>query len=220
MKRGLLVFVACALVVVAAASAARDPRLETLALKPSDGRLAKLAAVQLSDLSPAWKAVRTPASDEQAPDCPGYRPDFSKFTITGQANSGFSTQNGVLSIVSRAEVYATASDARGDFALSTLSPVARCLGIMLRRETVKSGTDGLTVRVLSSRRVAGPTYGERSAAYRIVTELAKDGARVKIYVDVVVVLRGRSIGGLFFTGVLQPVADQRRLVGRVAARLR
>ena len=70
------------------------------------------------------------------------------------------------------------------------------------------------------RRVAAPRYGDRTAAYRIVTELAQGGRAIKVYLDVAVVLRGRSIGGIFFTGVQQPVADQRRIVTRMATRLR
>ncbi len=219
MKKRLLALVTCSLVVVATASAARDPRLERLALRPADGGLAKQAAVRFSDLGPGWKSVRASASNQQAPDCPGYRPDFSRFTITGQTTSEFSSQAGAASIVSRAEVYATREDARDDFALSTLPPVARCLGIMLRREAT-SGAGGFTVRVLSSRRVADLRLGDRSATYRIVTELAQAGTRIQVYVDVAIVLRGRSIGGIFFTGALQPVADQRRIVALMAARLR
>ena len=219
MKRALLLFVACALVVAATAGAARDPRLERLELRPADGRLATRAAVQPSDLGAGWNRLRAATDNQQAPDCPGYRPDFSKFTITGQASSEFSSQDGGASIVSRAEVYATNADARGDFALATLPPVARCLGIMFRREAAKDLSE-FTLRVLSSRRVAAPRLGERSAAYRIVIELAKDGTRVKVYVDAVAVLQGRSIGGIFFTGGFEPVAGQRRVVARMAARLR
>jgi len=218
-KRGLLVLGACALVVVATASAARDPRLEKLALQPSDVRLAKSGAVQLSDLGAGWKRLRPSPSREQAPACPGYRPDFSGFTITGQATSEFSSRAGAASIVSHVEVYATRADARGDFSLSTLPPVARCLGIMFRREAAK-GLSGFTLKVLGSRRVAAPRLGERSAAYRIVIELAKDGTSVKVYIDAAVVLRGRSIGAVFFTGGLEPVAGQRRTMARMAARLR
>jgi hypothetical protein len=217
--RALLVLTACILVVVATAGAARDPRLEQLELRPADSRLAKQATVQPSDLSPGWKRLRAVANSQQAPDCPGYRPDFSKFTITGQGDSEFSSKDGAASIVSHVEVYATKAHARGDFSLSTLPPVARCLGLMFRREAAKD-LSGFTLRVLNSRRVAAPRLGERSAAYRIVIELAQGGTRVKVYIDAVAVLRGRSIGGVFFTGGLEPVAGQWQIVTRMAARLR
>ena len=221
MKKALLGLAVCALVVVATANAARDPRLETLALKPADVTLARAAAVRLSDLSPGWKPAPLPPGGEQAPDCPDYRPDFSKFTITGQATSQFSAQSGAASITSRTEVYATKEQARGDFTVSTLPPVARCLGIMFQRETAKAA-NGLTVKVLSAQRVAAPRLGDRSAAYRIVTELGQDGSptTLKAYVDIAIVQRGRSVGGIFFTGVLQPVPDRQRVVARMTARLR
>jgi hypothetical protein len=217
-KKGLLVLVACALVVVATASGARDPRLEQLELRRADVRSAKGAALRLSDLRAGWTRLPASRSGERAPDCPGYRPDFSRFTITGRATSRFSSRDGAASVLSHIEVYATKADARGDFSLSTLPPAARCLGVMLRREAATT-LSGLTLRVLSSRRVAGPRLGDRSASYRIVLELANDGARVNVYIDAVAILRGRSVAGVFFTGA-EPVTGQRRILTRLAARLR
>jgi hypothetical protein len=212
------VMVMAALAVVAAAVGARDPRLEALDLRPPDTRLAKQAVVQRSDLGAGWTRARPTASDEQAPDCPGYRPDFSKFTITGQAQSQFSAPGGLVSVLSRVEVYASRRDARGDFALSTLSPVARCLGVMMRGETATP--EGFTNRLVSARRVSAPRLGERAAAYRVVSELSKAGTTVRLHTDVVIVLRGRSIGGIFFIGALKRVPRQEPIVARMAARLR
>lgn len=218
-KRAVLLVLACALVLAAAASAARDPRLEKLALRAPDVALAKRAAVQRTDLPAGWRQVPASRGADEAPDCPGYRPDFSRFTITGRADTEFASADGARAITSSTEVYATRADARGDFALATQPPVARCLGILMRRGAEEAGGP-LTVEIVSSRRVAGPRLGERSAAYRIVTRLTGDGGSVTVYVDVAVVLRGRSIGAVFFTGGLKPVAGQARVLARVAARLR
>jgi hypothetical protein len=218
-KKGLFAVVAvAALAVVAAAAGSRDPRLETLDLRSADMRLAKQAVVQRSDLGLGWTRARPTPSDQQAPDCPGYRPDFSKFTIAGQAESQFSSQGGLVSVLARVEVYATRRDARGDFALSTVPPVARCLGVMLRRETAT--LEGFTHKLVSARRVSTPRLGERVAAYRVVSELSKDGAAVRLHTDVVIVLRGRSIGGIFFIGAMKAVPRQHVIVKRMAARLR
>lgn len=222
MKRGIVVtlLVAAALGLVAAAAAARDPRLEKLQLKPADMRLARSAVLRRSDLGAGWTPLRVGASDPEAPDCPGYRPDFSKFTVTGQADSQFSTRGGSTSVLSRVEVYASKAQARGDFALSTLPPVARCLGLMLQREAAK-GSSGLAFELVSSRRVHRvPRLGERSVAYRIVSEASSGGASIRVYVDVLVVLRGRSIGAVFFTGALKPVAGRQRVASHIARRLR
>lgn len=221
MRRRMLVWLVAVavLVVVATAGAARDPRLEKLALRPADMRLAQQAAVQRSDLGVGWTRTHSPASEQRPLGCPGYRPDFSKFTISGQADSVFTSRGGAASVVSHVEVYATKADARGDFALSTQPPVARCLGVMLRQDAA-SDAGGFTFKLLSSRRVVAPRLGERAAAYRIVSELSKGGTSLRIYVDVVVVLRGRSIGGVFFTGALKPLAGQQNVAARMAARLR
>jgi hypothetical protein len=219
-KRWLLAVLAvAALTVVAAAAGARDPRLETLDLHSGDMRLAKQAVVQRSDLGAGWTRARPTPSDQQAaPDCPSYRPDFSKFTIAGQAESQFSSQGGLVSVLSRVEVYASRRHAQGDFALSTLPPVARCLGVMLRRETPTP--EGFTHKLVSARRVGTPRLGERAAGYRLVSELSKHGTAVRLHTDVVIVLRGRSIGGIFFIGATKPVPRQHVIVTRMAARLR
>jgi hypothetical protein len=221
-KRGIVVclVVVAALAVVVAAAAGRDPRLEKLRLAPADGRLARAAVVRRSDLPAGWAQARpTSTSDQQAPVCPGYRPNFSKFTLTGQADSRFSAQGGASSLNARVEVYKTKAQARGDFALSTRPPVARCLSVVLQRETAKAASS-VTFVPVSSRRVQGPRLGERSVLYRVVGDLSGGGARVRIYVDAYVVLRGRSIGTVFFTGVLKRVAGQQTVATRMARRLR
>jgi hypothetical protein len=219
-KKALLSALVAALVVVAAASAARDPRLEKLALRPPDVALAKRATVQRVDLPAGWRQVRPTAGAPEAPDCPGYRPDFSRFTITGQGETEFTSTDGTRSIASRTEVYATKADARGDLALATLPPVARCLGRIFREGAEAGAPEGVTITVVSSRRVAAPRVGERSAAYRIVSEVGAAGRTARVYVDVVIALRGRTIAAVFFTGGGRPVPGQARLMARLATRLR
>ena len=221
MKRAVLLSLACALVATATATAgaARDPRLERLALQPRDVALAKRAVVQRADLPAGWRQLGATPSTQEAPDCPGYRPDFSRFTVTGQAETTFASADATRSIASRTEVYASRSQARGDFALSTGPAVPRCLGVLLKRELAQ-GADGIAVDVLTARRVAAPRLGERSAAYRIVVQVGSAARTIRMYVDVAVVLRGRSIGAVFFTGAFRPVPGRAAVLARVAARLR
>jgi hypothetical protein len=223
-KRGIVVclVVAAALAVVAAAAAvARDPRLERLRLAPADTRLARGAVVVRSDLGTGWARAPIPKTTEQAPNCPGYRPNFSKFTVTGQASSQFVNRSTGRSVLARVEVYRTKAQARADFALSTRPPVARCLGILLQRESAKAGAaSGVTATIASSRRVTAPRLGERSAAYRVVSVLASSGASIRVHVDARVVQRGRSIGTIYFTGAVKPVPGQQGIAARMARRLR
>jgi hypothetical protein len=216
----LLPLVLAALALPASATTAqpqRHPRLEKLALRPADTARARRALVRRSDLGAGWTRLPTNSSESAPPTCPGYKPDFSAFTITGRAESGF--QQRARSILTHVEVYASRADARGDYGLSTEPPAARCLGLTLRRQLAAASV-GFTATVASARRVAAPALGERSAAYRIVVVLSSGAARVRIYIDVLVFLQGRAIGGLFFTSAPQPLPGRTSLARRVVARLR
>jgi hypothetical protein len=205
------------LALVPAGLAATDPRAEKERLIPADMALAERATLQSSDLTQAWKRIAPASNDTKVPSCPGYRPDFSRFTITGKHQSAFESAAGAT-ILSNVEVYSSRAQAVGDFRLGTQPPVARCLGRLL--EQALGSASPLDVRVTSSRRTAAPRVGERSAAYRLVAEMAAGGQTVRLYLDVFVFQRGRSIAGLFFTSVFQPLKDQAPLARAVAARLR
>ena len=221
MRRALLlpaVLVAAAgLASAAVALPARNPRLEKLAIRSADQALAKRAVLRRSDLAAGWSRLPTNTGEGSPPNCPGYRPDFSAYTITGRAESAFQRRG--RSILSEVEVYESRADARGDYALSTAPPAARCLGLTLRRQLAAASV-GFTAEVASALRVPAPAVGERRAAYRIVVTLAAGGTRVSVYVDVLVFLRGRAIGALFFTSSPQPLGGRTSLAGRVDGRLR
>jgi hypothetical protein len=212
----LAAFVAL-LALAPAALAGSDPRAEQVRLNAADNALAKRATVQLTDLSGGWRRISAGADESEVPTCPGYAPDFSRFTITGKSRSAF--QSGIgSSIVSSIEVFRSRSDAVGDFRLGTQPAVARCLKHLLDKQFAAVQT--MDARVVSSRRVPAPKLGERSAGYRLAAELIANGVSLKIYIDVLVFQRGRSIAAIFFTGAFEPV-EGRTAVGRaVAGRLR
>jgi hypothetical protein len=215
MRSAAALLVVLALVPVAIAGT--DPRLEQERLTAADMALARAATLQRGDLAGGWRRMTATPQDGTVPSCPGYRPDFSKFTITGKSQSAFQHVGGAT-ILSHVEVYRSRAQAVADFRLGTQPPVARCLGRLL--EEGLGGAQGFTAKVVSSRQVTAPRLGERSAAYRVVAEVTASGTTVKLYLDMVVIQRGRSIGGLFFTGAFQPVEGQAALARAVAARLR
>jgi hypothetical protein len=205
------------LALVPAALAGTDPRAEQVRLNAADNALARRATVQSGDLSARWRKVAAGADESEVPTCPGYAPDFSRFVITGKSRSAFQNPTGAA-IVSSVEVFRSRSDAVGDFRLSTQAAVARCLQRLL--DKAFAGVDGLEAEVVSSRRVPAPSVGERAAGYRLVAELSAPGASLKVYIDVLVFQRGRSIAALFFTGAFEPVPGRTPLARTVAARLR
>jgi hypothetical protein len=209
---------ALSLLLAASIASARDPRLERLRLNAADVALAKRIALKRSDLGGSWQQVSVPASgDGEGLNCPNFNPDLSRFTITGEASTGFTQQTGA-SILSAVEVYPSRAEAAGDFRTGARPEVARCLRLVLERDLPQNGL--LTFKVLSSRVVAAPRVGDRRIAYRLVARLESLGTRVDLFLDVVVVQRGRSIAALFFTSPTKPLAGQARLAAAVAARMR
>jgi hypothetical protein len=202
---------------VATVASGRDPRLERVQLRAADVALAQRITLKQRDIGASWRPTRIPDSSGQRLICPGFNPDFSRFTITGKANSGF-TQTSGASIISSVEVYESRADAIGDFQVGAKPIVASCIKRSLEREINVGGV--VEVSVPFARVVAAPRVGDRRIAYRIVARLETASTRVDLYLDVVVVQRGRSIGAFFFSGPKQPLPGQAQIVSAAAARMR
>jgi hypothetical protein len=208
---------AVALAAVGSPLAARDPRAEKERLTPRDMTLARSELLVRSDLAPGWRRTPSSPDDDERTRCPGWNPDFSAFTITGKAKADFEHGQAGASILSTAEVYATRSQAVGDFRTGAKPGLVRCLRVLLDRGFRQGGVDA---EVVSARMAPSPRIGERSATYRVVARVRAGGTSAPAFFDVHFFQRGRSIAGLLFTGVGVRVPDQLALARTVAARLR
>ena len=139
--------------------------------------------------------------------CPGFDPDFSRFTITGKSRSAFSSTGG-RSVVSLVEVYASRAQAVGDFRLGAQPALARCLRTTLQ-DAVPAGTN-LTLRVRTSRMQPLGGVGENSSG----------NVSLPLYLDALVFQRGRTITALMFTSAMERVPGQLALARAVARRMR
>jgi hypothetical protein len=202
---------------VATAASGRDPRLERVKLRAADVALAQRITLKQRDVGASWRPTRIPDIGGQRLTCVGFNPDLSRFTITGKANSGFTQPTGA-SIISTVEVYESRADAIGDFQTGAKPIVARCLKQSLERELNAGGL--IQVKIPVARVVAAPRVGDRRVAYRILARVEAASARLDLYLDVVVVQRGRSIAAFFFTGPSRPLQGQARIVSSAAARMR
>lgn len=202
---------------VATAAWGRDPRLERVQLRAADVALAQRITLKQRDVGASWRPTRIPDRGGQRLTCPGFNPDLSRFTISGKANSGF-TQTTGASIISTVEVYESRADAIGDFQTGAKPIVVRCLKRSLERELNAGGL--IQVKVPVARVVAAPRVGDRRVAYRILARIEAANTRLDLYLDVVVVQRGRSIAAFFFTSPSQPLRGQARVVSAAAARMR
>ncbi len=218
MRRFAVAVVLCALaLLLAAAASGRDPRLEKLQLRAADVALAKRSTLRQQDAGASWRPIRIPTSSGERLVCPGFNPDFSRFTISGKASSGF-TRTGGASILSSVEVYESRADAIGDFRVGAKPIVANCLKRSLERQLKSSAL--VEVSVPFARVVAAPPVGDRRIASRIVARLEAASTQLDVYLDVIVVQRGRSIAALFFTGLKQSLPGQAQIASSVAARMR
>jgi hypothetical protein len=202
---------------LATAASGRDPRLERVQLRAADVALAKRITLKQSDVGASWRSTRIPKSSGERLVCPGFNPDFSRFTISGKATSGFTRGDGA-SIMTSVEVYTSRTDAIGDFQTGAKPVVATCLKRSLEKELNASGLVEATVPFAGV--VAAPRVGDRRIAYRIVARVAAGSTQLDLYLDVVAVQRGRSIAAFFFTGPRQSLPGQSRIVSSVVARMR
>ena len=206
--------VTAAVVLAGVASAARDPRLEQLALRPADMSLARSAIIRAGDLGAGWRPRTTPAEDASPPDCKGT--DYSPFTITGQAQTQFDHAGG--SVLSRVEIYRSHRHALGDFAVDDRPGSAACEGNALRRDIARSAR-GVTVKLLSAKRLKRPAVGQRSLAYRFVVGISGTRTNVKLYVDLVGFVRDRAIGSVLVVAPAAPLAGATTLAQTIESRL-
>jgi hypothetical protein len=212
--RPLLLILAVALAVTGSA-AARNPRLEHLALRPGDMDLARGAVLRGTDLGTGWTGRTIGAGANEAPDCPGQ--DYSKYTITGQAQAQFSKQG--ASVISRIEVYPSHAQVLGDFAVDSRTGTAACEGAAVRRQIAKQA-NGVRVRLLSARQVAGPKVGQKSIAFRIVLSLEQASTKVRLYVDLIGFVRDRAAASVVVVAPGLPPKGNDILARMIDTRLR
>jgi hypothetical protein len=208
----VLILLVVAAVAVPAASA-RDPRLERLRLNSADTALAHRIAVRATDLGAGWRPATT-TPEQVVPSCPGYRPDFSQFTLTGRALTSFGNQAKQWTVAANVEVYASKSDARGEWKLSVSPAAVRCFAELIRQIAGVSG-----ISVASARLTPAPRLGDASAAFEIVLDAAQQSRTTKLYIDGIFVRQGRTIAALYTTAANSRVPGFARLAGRVAARM-
>ena len=207
-------------VLAASAAAAVNPRAEKVRLRPADVSLAKRAVLQQADVGPDWSRVPTQRRSDGQFACASFKPDFSAFTVTGQASASFREASPPgAQIDSTVAVLRTKAQAAGDFRLGAKPQLARCLAEELRR-AFRRYPDGVEGELLSSKMVPAPKLGERSAAYAITARLSGNGNSLPVFVDVIAFQRGRSIAAIVFTGVGSRLPSRQYYASRVSDRLR
>ena len=93
--------------------------------------------------------------------------------------------------------------------------IAKCLA-----ELFKKGAGATKTTIFASTPVKFPSYGDRSAAYRIVASVKTPSARIRAYLDVILVNKGATDIAFLGLGIQNPLSTalEQSLVGKVTAR--
>jgi hypothetical protein len=195
------------------AAAAAGPRDEKQRLTKADMARARHALVRQSDVGADWTAVAAPVSS--GPRCRGYNPDYSRFTVTGKAGSGF-THGAGSAVASAVELYASSAQASGDWAEGVRPGFLSCFASKLAQQFAKSG---LAVSIASKRASHAPRLGAQSMSWHVVFRLSVAGRSVPYYLDLYAFRLNRATGSVSFQSLAKPIPHQTALVRLVASRL-
>jgi hypothetical protein len=219
--RVAVLLVGCLALPALALAAGTDP---VKRIDPADQRKAASIILQRADLGAGWRKVSVTPDDVADVSCPGFNPDLSNLTVTGDAKTTYKKAVGVQSVYSGASVYETKADALALRSRTVKPGLARCLA-----HTLKQGMDeeNGTVTIVSQGRMAFPKVAPRTAAFHVVASVSvrQAGQTVTLPFTLhwVVLGRGRAETAFFALGVGKglPMEDLRAyaklLAGRLAA---
>jgi hypothetical protein len=183
--RRLLLAALAALVLAGAALA--DPLDPKQRLNPGDQARAKAALLVKSDLGNAW-ADRSTAkpSSLKAPICPSLRPDYSKLTLTGHAESVFDNGNGGIQVVSDVEVWKTLKQAEAHMNALLQPALPTCIRYSLLK------TIGGSAILLPVKATKLGDFADVSVSFRAPIGFKVGGKTQSVISDFVLLRKGRT----------------------------
>ena len=221
-----MVALAALLAAAVAVGASGDPKR---AITKAHQARAKAMLLTRRDLGAGWKASATSGGRGDDVDfrCPGYQPDESDLTLTGDATSPdfeLATPGTVSFVSSIASVYATAPQAGASWARVIKPGLVRCFVHLLEDEVgAQEQAQGspLALRIIASGRVAFPAVSLRTSAYRISGVITQGQLTIPIHLDIVLLGSGRANGGFIAVSLFKPFARaaEVRLAKVTAARM-
>lgn len=220
MGRRLAILLTASLVVPALAlAAAGDPKKQ---IAPADQKQAASIVLKRADLGSGWKRIRTPDSGDDL-KCPGFNPDESDLTLTGESESEFEHADGISYVGSSSNVYVSTKDALASWTRSVKAAVARCVAHFFREGVT---AEGVKVAIVKQGRMAFPRVAPRTAAFRVLARVTATNAgktvNVPFAIHLIALGHGRGDAGLIAmgpgTGI--PAADLRAFAKLLASRLK
>jgi hypothetical protein len=184
---------------------------EQIHLTASGQAAARAAVLRKADLgtSGAWTGGSVKPDLTSSLPCTTFHPKQSDLVLIGAARTHFAGSG--LAFDSEAQVLQTPRMVQLDWQRTVLAPqLLPCLRIGL----AKSG--GASTRIVSVRRIAFPHVAQYTDAFRLLAEVQTAAAPVRVFVDVVVLGRGRTEITLTTTAPLLADATVRPAEARLA----
>lgn len=209
--------VLCIAVPAVALAADTDPKKKITA---ADQAKARSMVFKGTDFAAGWKKV--PPSPESDLTCPGFDPDESDLTLTGEAETDFEHTQGLLFVGSASEIFATKEDALKSWTRSDKPATARCIGYFFKQGQTTKTTK---VTIVSAGRMAFPKLAPRTTAFKVVTRLAitNEGKTTTVPMTLQLVAFGQGRGDTSMFAITPgsgiPTAELRALGKLLAARL-
>lgn len=202
--------------VLATAALATGPRDPKKVIIPAVQARAKAINVRLADLPKAgWKA-KPSGPDTGNPRCSYYNPDQSDLTENGSADSPEFTLPSGSFVSSSTSIFKTAAQGRTAYARVVQPKLPKCLAEIFRKGT----NQAQNVVIVSAGTKPFTKLAERSIAYAIVADFKTSSAKVRVYLDVVLMNRGKVDTVVFFAGIggSYNKSFEQGLAAKVAAR--
>jgi hypothetical protein len=150
----------------------------------ADQAKAVAALLHRTDLSAGWQGGPVKTSPITSPNCPGFDPKESDFTVSGHADARFTFTQGGIELDQDVMVFGSPQSVREDFARSISPQLARCIAYQL--EKMPNVTRAKVVRL------PFPPIGDVSAVYRAVVGVQSGGRHGTLLSDYVFLGDGRT----------------------------
>jgi len=201
---------------LAGAALAGGPRVQHT---PADTAKAKGALLRRADFPAGWMTQPPSISGRPAP-CKSFSPNESDLVETGAAVSpAFTAPDGFSQVYAVVAIFKTAAQAQADWSRVVRPAMFPCFVALV----TKLAPAGSAVSVVSQGAVTVAKQAPRTAAYSLVVGVTPKGAQaaVKLYLDVVLLGRGRVEAAAIMVGVGQPYPGdfEATLVSVLAGRL-
>jgi hypothetical protein len=214
----LLLVAGVSLCLAAAAAAATAPREPKDRPVPALQAKARAINLRLADLPQGnWSPKTQSSSNRSSPRCSYYNPDQSDLTRNADVDSPEFTLPSGSFTSSSTTILENDRQGRAAYARVVQPALPRCLG-----EVFRAGTgDPDNVVIVSSAHQPFPRLADRTDAYRIVADFTGSGTPTRVFIDLVLLNRGRIDVTLFFAGIGDAIskADQRAAATAVAGRM-